>query len=232
MPHLCVLFFPLGYFLDCYFSVYYTSYDKLLELLRKFDSPVLFSLSPLLAGVIARAFAVTVISPLDLVRTRVQSQPKKTSSNALHVASLVLRESSHNGLSGFKRLFRGLGATLARDLPFSGLYWSCMENIRMKGRFHFPTHSTLSIDFVSASLSGMLAAFVTHPFDVIKTFQQIETKKSHNQLFIFRKIVKDQGFSGLYVGIAPRLVKVAPACGIMMTSYEAGKIWFRRNNSY
>lgn len=37
---------------------------------------------------------------------------------------------------------------------------------------------------------------------------------------IMKAIVRDEGAVGLYKGLAPRLTKVAPACAIMIASYN------------
>lgn len=44
------------------------------------------------------------------------------------------------------------------------------------------------------------------------------------------KIVRDDGVKGLFAGVTPRIVKVAPACAIMITSFEYGKLYFYRRN--
>jgi solute carrier family 25 protein 39/40 len=38
-----------------------------------------------------------------------------------------------------------------------------------------------------------------------------------------REILKDEGVTGLWRGNSTRMVKVAPACAIMIACYEAGK---------
>jgi len=48
----------------------------------------------------------------------------------------------------------------------------------------------------------------------------------------FRKIYSHHGISGLFTGLTPRLVKVAPACAIMISSFEYGKRFFHRYNNH
>ena len=43
-----------------------------------------------------------------------------------------------------------------------------------------------------------------------------------------QRIVAEEGFSGLYAGSLPRMLKVAPACAVMISSYEIGKRVFGR----
>ena len=43
-------------------------------------------------------------------------------------------------------------------------------------------------------------------------------------------IFKTEGASGLWKGWIPRTLKVAPACAIMISSYEVGKRAFRGVN--
>lgn len=39
-----------------------------------------------------------------------------------------------------------------------------------------------------------------------------------------RQIYKHHGTSGLFAGLTPRLIKVAPACAIMIATFEYSKV--------
>lgn len=49
-------------------------------------------------------------------------------------------------------------------------------------------------------------------------------------LSILQKIYYQNGIKGIFAGITPRIFKVAPACAIMITSFEYGKAFFFRQN--
>lgn len=87
------------------------------------------------------------------------------------------------------------------------------------------------------------AAFLTAPFDVVKTHKQIEFGEKIlyadkpvksipkvGTITILRQIFHQNGISGIFAGVTPRVVKVAPACAIMLTSFEYGKAHFFRQN--
>lgn len=43
---------------------------------------------------------------------------------------------------------------------------------------------------------------------------------------VVKQVIRDEGYLGLYRGLAPRVLKVAPSCGIMIATYEVGKRYF------
>lgn len=45
-----------------------------------------------------------------------------------------------------------------------------------------------------------------------------------------QRIYRTSGVKGLYAGVLPRLLKVAPACAIMIASFEYGKAFFYNYN--
>ena len=108
-------------------------------------------------------------------------------------------------------------------------------------------HTSTFVDsFVAGATSGAIASVITTPFDVGKTRQQVlhhEPAKEAGKLastalrpeeqamprFIYH-IWKEEGMAGLFRGWVPRMLKVAPACAIMISSYEVGKKMAKRSN--
>ncbi|XP_077993542.1 mitochondrial glutathione transporter SLC25A40-like isoform X2 [Glandiceps talaboti] len=212
--------------------IYFTMYDQLKfyfgRLLNE-SSPSKVWYIPIAAGTIARVGAVTVISPLELIRTKMQSKPLSYSELKSCVRNSVVQD-------GILSLWRGWSPTVLRDVPFSALYWCNYEILKnyQCARKHL-TEPTFGVSFTSGALSGTIAAVLTLPFDVVKTHRQIEmgegNKKLSSTFGIMKKIHADSGIRGLFAGITPRIIKVAPACAIMISSYEFGKSFFRKYNS-
>ncbi|KAG9301486.1 hypothetical protein G9A89_008338 [Geosiphon pyriformis] len=198
--------------------IYFVGYEYLRDLMwARWKGKTPETYAPLLAGATARTIAATTISPIELFRTRLQGPE---GSNGLRgVMSGVQSMVRANGISS---LWRGLGPTLWRDVPFSAIYWSGYEfikrNINNHGDFKL---SEFEISFVSGATSGMIAAILTTPFDVAKTKRQVASNnvKPHRMFHIMRTVVQEEGYSGLMRGVVPRIVKIAPACAIMIISF-------------
>lgn len=219
-----------------------TLYFGAYEVMRDAISDSTGAFAPLVAGTCARTLAVIGIAPLELVRTRMQADMTVARAGVL----AALRAETSRGVL---RLWRGLTPTLWRDVPFSAVYWLGYEQIKMRSRNallaaqpddaeRLPFNQMFGVSFAAGFGAGTLAAVTTHPFDVVKTQMQVyadvaggapaaggaAAKKSIPGGFsILRSIVRRQGLAGAYVGIAARVSKVAPACAIMISSYEVGK---------
>ena len=103
--------------------------------------------------------------------------------------------------------------------------------------------ATVMDSFTAGALSGAFASFVTTPFDVGKTrtqvFRDSASKASTGRTLapeersiprLLWHIFSNEGMPGLFRGWIPRTLKVAPACAIMISSYEVGKRAFRSMN--
>jgi len=190
---------------------------------------------PLAAGLCARTMTVTVVSPLELIRTKVQSEKMSYS----EVGNAFKRLVQQYGIRG---LFKGLFPTILREAPFSSIYWTSYETFK---RLNGITQPDLLQSFMGGAISGGIAAFITCPFDVIKTHQQIEfgekfvycsngngngKKQMTGTLNTIRNIWRTGGISGFYAGVTPRLFKVVCACAVMISTYEFGKKFFYVHN--
>ncbi|NXA31848.1 S2540 protein, partial [Eudromia elegans] len=212
---------------------YFTCYDQLSDALKsklgKDDDYI-----PVLAGSLSRFGSVTLVSPLELVRTRMQSRQLSYQQLYLCVRGEVARD-------GWLSLWRGWSSTVLRDVPFSAIYWYNYERFKkVLCKKVGADESTFFIAFTSGAASGSIAAVITLPFDVVKTHRQTELwesetlkipqRNSTSVWAVLRRIVAKNGVTGLFAGIVPRLSKVAPACAIMISTYEYGKTFFRHLN--
>uniref|UniRef100_A0A8B9NYY4 Mitochondrial glutathione transporter SLC25A40 n=1 Tax=Apteryx owenii TaxID=8824 RepID=A0A8B9NYY4_APTOW len=227
--------FPLLYFRIMALPttvIYFACYDQLHEALKsrlgKDDDHI-----PVLAGSLSRFGSVTVVSPLELIRTRMQSRQLSYKQLYTYISNEVARD-------GWLSLWRGWSSTVLRDVPFSAIYWYNYERFKKMMCKKVGTHeSTFFIAFTSGAASGSIAAVITLPFDVVKTHRQTElweretlkSKLNCTSIWaVMKKIVAKNGITGLFAGIIPRLIKVAPACAIMISTYEYGKSFFRHLN--
>eukprot|EP00040_Diaphanoeca_grandis_P021812 m.116474 g.116474 ORF g.116474 m.116474 type:complete len:339 (+) comp28507_c1_seq1:382-1398(+) len=215
--------------------MYFTAYDRLSDKLGRHKTS-----TPILAGSIARFFSVTTISPIEMLRTKMQASGTAGYSEIIPVITNAVRT------QGYSSLWRGLGATLARDIPFSVVYWFGYENLKRRYQvanginvLRSEEQNNRSIppmaSFAAGAASGAVAATLTLPFDVIKTHQQTQLglalvgarDSAQTGAAVFRDIVRNRGYGGLFVGLIPRVLKVAPACAIMISTYEFAKEYFR-----
>lgn len=94
-----------------------------------------------------------MISPLELIRTKLQSQKQSYRELTQCIRSAVEAE-------GWLSLWRGLGPTLLRDVPFSAMYWYNYEQGKNWLRdFCNATEPTLTITFISGAMSGSVSEF-------------------------------------------------------------------------
>ena len=239
--------------------IYFTGYDALRSnTASPIRNHVPDTYAPLVAGSIARIAAAATISPIEMFRTRMQAATSANSGTGVFMETLAgLRRMVE--AQGVTSLWRGLTLTMWRDVPFSGIYWWGYEMARnrltelrdpLNGRLgrerprDHPHASTFVDSFIAGAASGAVASIVTTPFDVGKTRQQVleHTKKATEGAteslrpeersmprFIYH-IWKEEGMAGLFRGWAARTLKVAPACAIMISSYEVGKKMARRMN--
>ncbi|KAF3004969.1 hypothetical protein E8E13_008041 [Curvularia kusanoi] len=115
---------------------------------------------------------------------------------------------------------------------------------RSRSRSRENPRDTIIDSFLAGAASGGVAALVTTPFDVGKTRQQIarhaakaakqagDKVRPEDQVMprFLMHIYKEQGMSGLFKGWSARALKIAPACAIMISSYELGKKVFNDAN--
>ncbi|KAI9930115.1 hypothetical protein ASPWEDRAFT_23840 [Aspergillus wentii DTO 134E9] len=95
--------------------------------------------------------------------------------------------------------------------------------------------------FALGSLAGAFGAFMVYPIDLVKTRMQNQRSSRpgerlyNNSIDCAKKVIRNEGFLGLYSGVIPQLIGVAPEKAIKLTvndlvrgyfTKENGKIWY------
>ncbi|VDN96261.1 unnamed protein product [Rodentolepis nana] len=223
-----VIYFSLNDLLKCHINRTLNGYRDPTDI----NDPIVHMVPPIV-GATSRIFSVFTISPLELMRTKMQSKPMTLKNFYDTAKSTVLKD-------GIRSLWIGVGPTLLRDVPFSAIFWytfDCNKNRYSRNRIsassfgETPVNIDFSVAFFYGATAGFVAGLATHPFDVIKTHRQLELgeslfgKKSysHSTWSALRRLYSQKGLRGLFSGFTPRLLKTTTASALMVSIFEVVK---------
>ncbi|KAH9625806.1 hypothetical protein KSS87_016373 [Heliosperma pusillum] len=223
-------------------GIYLPCYDLLrnyLEDITEQHASNLTPYSPLVAGSAARVLACITCYPIELARTRMQAfkdvqagvKPPGVWKTLLGAVSPVRSANHYPNLQNYRAWWTGLGAQLARDVPFSAICWGILEPIRREilslTGDQVNAANILGANFAAGLCAGSLAACATCPLDVARTRRQIEKDPARQMKMTTRQtlmeIWRDGGWRGLFMGVTPRVARAGPSVGIVVSSYEVVK---------
>ncbi|GAV81948.1 Mito_carr domain-containing protein [Cephalotus follicularis] len=223
-------------------GIYLPCYDTLRNVMEDFASqnaPALTPYVPFVAGSVARSLACISCYPIELARTRMQAfketqkgvKPPGLWKTLHRVINPVGSPNNLQNLQNYRILWTGLGAQLARDVPFSAICWSTLEPSRRTIIAFLgddaEAASVLGANFAAGFVAGSLAAAATCPLDVAKTRRQIEKDPAQASKMTTRQtlleIWRSGGIKGLFTGIGPRVGRAGPSVGIVVSFYEVAK---------
>ncbi|XP_070936080.1 mitochondrial glutamate carrier 2 isoform X4 [Macaca nemestrina] len=200
----------------------------------------------MLAGCGAGMCQVVVTSPMEMLKIQLQdagrlavhhqgsasapsaSRSYTTGSASTHKrpsATLIARELLRTqGLAG---LYKGLGATLLRDIPFSIIYFPLFANLNHLGFNELAGKASFAHSFVSGCVAGSVAAVAVTPLDVLKTRIQTLKKGLGEDVYsgitdCARKLWIQEGPSAFMKGAGCRALVIAPLFGIAQGVYFIG----------
>ncbi|ORY73410.1 mitochondrial carrier domain-containing protein [Leucosporidium creatinivorum] len=198
------------------------------------NSPLpLFPIPPasaFVAGAIAGAASRTVVSPLERLKIILQVQgPKAQYKGVLPSLAKMWRE------EGFRGYMRGNGINCVRIAPYSAVQFSSYElfkGVLASNGAEIDTPRRL----VAGSLAGICSVISTYPLDLVRSRLSIESAslglaeqklgKSTGIMKMTAKVFREEGgIRGLYRGLTPTALGVAPYVAINFASYEIFKIY-------
>ncbi|XP_014366846.2 mitochondrial glycine transporter A isoform X1 [Papilio machaon] len=166
-------------------------------------------------GVIARTMSGVALIPITVIKTRYESGVYKYNSLSGALRDIYRAE-------GVRGLVCGLGPTLARDAPFSGLYLMFYTQTKQSiPKEWLQSSSTASVvHFSCGVLAGIAASLATNPADVLKTHMQLYPDKFPNAFSAAIYIQQTYGVQGYFKGAVPRMLRRTLMAAMAWTVFE------------
>ncbi|KAF5291402.1 hypothetical protein FQR65_LT01712 [Abscondita terminalis] len=177
----------------------------------------------LCSGGVAGVFSTILMTPGERVKCLLQIQEgsgKKLYNGSLDCAVKLYKE------GGIKNLYKGTVATLMRDVPATGLYYLTYNQFQIYSTDNGKKDMNILLTIVGGGCAGIANWIVAMPADVIKSRLQTSTG-SATVLTIFKDVMQQDGFLGLYKGIAPVLIRAFPANAACFLGFELCKKFLR-----
>ncbi|OQR74349.1 mitochondrial folate transporter/carrier-like [Tropilaelaps mercedesae] len=205
---------------------------------------------PMFAGIAGGVTSTLILHPLDLLRIRlsVNDGQLKTRPHYLGIRNACTRIVNEEGVKG---LYRGVFSNCIGNGTSWGLYFLFYHSIknymlnsqRTAEANHVSQHNTAEpqkdVDhlgpakhMLAAAEAGCITQVITNPLSMVKTRLCLQytdqymnvpaTKRYNGMVDAFQKVVKYEGFTGLYKGLLPGVFNVAHG-SIQFMVYEEMK---------
>ncbi|KAL2957830.1 hypothetical protein AAZX31_18G171600 [Glycine max] len=187
------------------------------------------TVSQLLAGGLAGAFAKTCTAPLARLTILFQLHGMHFDVAALSKPSIWGEASRIVNEEGFRAFWKGNLVTIAHRLPYSSVSFYAYERYKnllhmlLREKHRGNTSADHFVHFVGGGLSGITAATATYPLDLVRTRLAAQRSSMYYRgiSHAFTTICRDEGFLGLYKGLGATLLGVGPNIAISFSVYES-----------
>uniref|UniRef100_A0A7S2KTF8 Mitochondrial carrier protein n=2 Tax=Skeletonema marinoi TaxID=267567 RepID=A0A7S2KTF8_9STRA len=204
------------------------------------ESRAIEALKQLFCGGAAGSVAKTVTAPLSRLTILYQVHPMVTTKEHRPKFSMTIR----GGISkivergGVLSLWKGNGTSVLHRFPFSAInfyvYEGVMDLLNGPQRLSDDDEDDITNDkevstfsrLFAGAAAGTTACVACYPLDLVRTrlTTQLENKESYRGISdAFVKIVRNEGFVGLYAGLAPTLMVAVPNFSISWMVYGSLK---------
>jgi len=172
-----------------------------------------------LTGASAGASETVVVVPFELVKIKLQDK----SSTFKGPAEVVARIIKQDGLFG---LYGGWESTLWRQAVWNAGYFGSIFKVREMLPKATTPEAKLMNNFISGTIGGTIGTVLNTPFDVVKSRVQGANNipgaipKYNWALPSLVIIAREEGIRALYKGFVPKVMRLAPAGGLLLLVVE------------
>ncbi|OCK83085.1 mitochondrial 2-oxodicarboxylate carrier [Lepidopterella palustris CBS 459.81] len=182
-----------------------------------------------LTGATAGATESFVVVPFELVKIRLQdkAQAHKYTGMIDCVGKIIRQE-------GPLTLYQGLESTMWRHVLWNAGYFGCIFQVRALLPKAKNKTSQVWNDILSGTVGGTVGTILNTPMDVVKSRIQNSPKvagsvRKYNWAWpSLGLVMKEEGFSALYKGFLPKVLRLGPGGGILLVVFTGVTDFFRK----
>lgn len=167
----------------------------------------------------AAVMTVTIVHPVDVVKTRVQ-----VASNKGDNASVRYTISSTVKNEGTGAFYKGIQPAWCREASYSSLRLGLYEPIKVLVGANNANAGFLR-KFIAGSLAGAIGSMAGNPFDVLKTRMMANRDEDKPMSFYAGEIYKLNGILGFWKGFNTNVVRAMVNNATQMACYDVIKVW-------
>lgn len=171
------------------------------------------------AGAFSSFPTVTIMAPSErikcLLQTQVTESGKPKYNGMLHCAQELYKA------GGIRSIYKGTFATLARDIPGNIAYFGVYELVKrsmisyqeqISGEPSSSTNLSPVAIMTAGGFAGMACWAISIPADVVKSRFQVAPEGQYKNAFeVLQVLLKTEGYSALFRGMQPALIRAFPA---------------------
>ncbi|XP_001625024.2 solute carrier family 25 member 44 isoform X1 [Nematostella vectensis] len=196
-----------------------TSYEVTREQLSGFS----VAIRGFIAGGLASLIEQSLGNPVEVMAQRlmVEGTGKRRAKGVYRpVAFRVVRNVyKEHGISGF---YRGFLVSVINSSFWSGIWWASYGlYLEMFGQYAPSGSPHVVIQGLSGALSGVTAAVLCNPLEIMRVRLQVEGGKSLTQAF--KSLLRNEGALALTKGMLPSVISEVPTSMVMIVGYETLK---------
>ncbi|KAL1880566.1 hypothetical protein VTK73DRAFT_5371 [Phialemonium thermophilum] len=182
-----------------------------------------------LTGASAGATEAFVVVPFELVKIRLQDKASAGKySGMLDVVVKTVRQ------EGVLAMYNGLESTMWRHILWNAGYFGCIFQVRQLLPKAETKQGQTANDLLSGTIGGTIGTMINTPMDVVKSRIQNSPKiagtvPKYNWAWpAVATVAKEEGFSALYKGFLPKVLRLGPGGGVLLVVFTACTDFFRK----
>ncbi|CRL04457.1 CLUMA_CG017540, isoform B [Clunio marinus] len=223
-------------------AIKFAAYEQVKRFIRGPDNRPMSIFERFVAGACAGCVSQTAIYPLEVLKTRLALRKTGQYAGMLDAAKKIYAG------EGLRSFYRGYIPNVLGIIPYAGIDLAVYETLKKNYLSQHTEQEAPQIWLLLAcgSASSTLGQVCSYPLALVRTRLQAQAvskttnlnlnvvglnsvpfasqpklpSKDYTMTSVFKRIIRTEGFAGLYRGITPNFIKVLPAVSISYVVYE------------